>query len=85
MSRELLVFSEMFYPGWKAEIDGKTVQIMRTNYLFRGVLVSPGTHSVSMTYQPASLVVGATLSGGTAVVFLFACFQRRARQSSSSR
>lgn len=73
----LLVLSEMYYPGWKAEIDGKTVQIMRTNYLFRGVLVPPGTHSVSMTYQPRSLVVGALLSGGAAIAFLFACLQCR--------
>ena len=51
----LVVFSEVFYPeGWKATIDGQTADILRVNYLLRGIEVPAGNHEVVMTFSPAS-------------------------------
>ena len=59
----LLVLSEMDFPGWHATIDGKAVSIERTNYLFRGIVVPPGTHTVELTYRPDSVKWGMVVSG----------------------
>jgi hypothetical protein len=38
----LLVLHDLYYPGWTAEIDGKSALILRAALLFRGVLCRPG-------------------------------------------
>lgn len=50
------VFSEVFFPwGWQADIDGTEVPIARVNYLLRAVALPAGSHTVTMTFAPASL------------------------------
>ncbi len=77
-SEQLLVLSETWAPGWHAEVDGRPVPILRTNYLFRGLVVPAGTHEVRMLYRPASLLWGAAISC-TALIALVAgiLMQRR--------
>ncbi len=58
----LLVVSEMFFAGWRATIDGAEVPILRANYLFRGVVVPPGAHTVVFEYRPLVAMFGAALS-----------------------
>jgi hypothetical protein len=54
----LLVLSDNQYPGWNATVDGRSVPIERVDYLFRGVRVGPGSHTVEFRYQPLSFRVG---------------------------
>jgi hypothetical protein len=61
--RSLLVLTDVYYPGWKAKVDGKDVPIERVDYLLRGVVVPAGTHEVEFSYQPASWRVGWIVSG----------------------
>ncbi len=58
-----LVLSEMYLPGWTAAVDGAATPIYRTNYLFRGVVVPAGQHTVTFDYRPGSVLVGAAMSG----------------------
>jgi hypothetical protein len=58
----LLVVSEMYYPGWRAYVDGVETPILRTNYLFRGVVVPAGRHVVRFAYLPSSVLTGAAVS-----------------------
>ena len=59
----LLFLSEVYYPeGWKAFIDGTETPIYRLNYLFRGVIVPPGQHTVTMTFVPKGYFTGKTAS-----------------------
>jgi hypothetical protein len=58
----LLVLSEMDFPGWRATIDGQAVPIHRTNYLYRGVIVPPGEHTIEFIYRPASVRNGLIIS-----------------------
>ena len=61
------------FPGWNVELDGHPAPIQ----LFAGVMpaikVGPGTHTVSYTYAPSSVRVGALLSafGLLAAIALF--------------
>ena len=63
-----LVLLDSYYPGWKAEVDGRAVPIERADYLFRAVFVTQGEHTVTFSYEPDSLKVGLLISIATAVL-----------------
>ncbi len=48
----LVVFSELFYPGWKASLDGIPIEIYNIDYAFRGLFIPAGDHLVEFKYQP---------------------------------
>lgn len=54
----LLVLSDNWYKDWHATVDGKAVDILRTNHAFRGVVVPAGTHTVEFRFQPRELYTG---------------------------
>jgi hypothetical protein len=56
-----LVLADVYYPGWRAFVDGKDTEILRANYLFRAVPIEAGKHEVRFVYQPQTLYVGAAL------------------------
>ena len=59
----LLVLSETYYPeGWKAYIDGNPAEIYRVNYLFRGVVVPSGEHTLTMVFESEGFELGKKLS-----------------------
>ncbi|MBU1651414.1 YfhO family protein, partial [bacterium] len=61
--RQLLVLSEVYYPsGWKATLDGKPADILRTNYMFRSVEIPAGKHIVRMDFKPLSAGQGSIFS-----------------------
>ncbi len=66
----LLVLSEMFYPGWKARLDGRDVDLWRVDYNLRGVSVPSGRHLVEFRYAPMSINLGAAISLMTALGLL---------------
>ena len=67
-SPRFLVLSEMYFSGWQAEVDGVATPIYRTNYLFRGIVVPAGQHTVTFAFRPRSVLVGAAISGFAIVV-----------------
>lgn len=70
----ILVFTDTFYPGWQATVDGFDKEIMRANYLFRAVALPAGSHSVSFKYSPKSFRLGVFLSAFAALsLFLLLC------------
>jgi hypothetical protein len=57
-----VVFSELFYPGWHAKLDGRKVKLYRVNAILCGVPVPPGKHHLSLYYLPGSFVIGMATS-----------------------
>lgn len=53
-----LFFSDAYYPGWRARVDGIETRIFRANLVFRAVFLTEGERRVSFSYQPASFRVG---------------------------
>ena len=53
----VVVFSEIFYPGWTATIDGQEAELGRVDYVLRALTVSPGQHKVELSFFPKSLDV----------------------------
>jgi hypothetical protein len=68
----LVVVSDNDYPGWHAEVDGKSAPIWNVNTVIRGVVVGPGRHQLVMKYRPFSVYFGfgCTLAGLAVAVFL---------------
>jgi len=58
----ILVLTDAFYPGWKVYVDQQPEHILRANYLFRGVELTPGNHTVEFVYDPASFKIGLFIS-----------------------
>ncbi|HEY1046610.1 MAG TPA: YfhO family protein, partial [Bacteroidia bacterium] len=46
-----LVFSEIFYDDWRAEIDGKPVTVNKVDYTLRGIPVPAGKHNVKLYFD----------------------------------
>jgi hypothetical protein len=64
----MVVLAEQFYPGWRAEVcaegqAGRPVEIERTRQVMRGVWLPAGRHRIVCRYRPASILLGAVLSG----------------------
>ncbi len=83
----LLMLSEVFYPAWRAYVDGEPVQVRTADYLLRAVAVPAGEHVVELRYESGSLRLGlavslasyATLAGLLAALVV----SRRARRPAS--
>jgi hypothetical protein len=64
----LLVVSDTYYPGWQATIDDQPADILLTNVALRGVVVPPGSHTITMTFRPWTFTAGVTISLLTVLV-----------------
>lgn len=53
----VVVFSEIYYPGWRATIDGQPVDIARADYILRAINVPAGEHTIEMWFDPQSIQV----------------------------
>ncbi len=59
---DMLILSDVWYPGWKAFVDGRSAPIQRILGAFRGVKLSSGKHEIRFVYEPSSFYVGAWVS-----------------------
>lgn len=58
----ILLFTDAFYPGWRAFVDGEAVPIMRANDAFKAIEVPPGTHDVRFQYHSPRVAIGIAIS-----------------------
>jgi len=79
-STNLLVLSEIFYPGWRARIDGRQTAILPVNGILRGLPVPPGTHTVEMTYKPGSFRLGLACSAASWALLILGFLRTRRRK-----
>jgi uncharacterized membrane protein YgcG len=65
LTEAYLVLSEVYYPGWRAYVDGRAAPVLRANYAFRAVYLEPGYHEVRLVFEPTSWKVGLGISVAT--------------------
>lgn len=53
-----VIFSEQYFPGWRAYLDGKETRIFPADFLLRGIFIDAGEHKLSMVYQPDGFRLG---------------------------
>jgi uncharacterized membrane protein YfhO len=58
----LLVLSEMYYPGWIAEVDGNRTGIYRADFCLRSLVVPHGKHRIEVRYEPEAFGRGAAIT-----------------------
>jgi hypothetical protein len=58
----VVVFSEIYYPGWTATIDGQPAELGRVNYILRALNVKSGKHDVVLTFKPKSVNTTETIA-----------------------
>ena len=68
----VIVFSEIYYPGWTATVDGEPVELGRVNYILRALNVKPGKHEVVLSFFPKSLDTTESIAYTAYVVLLLA-------------
>ena len=85
----VIVFSEIYYPGWTATVDGQPAELGRVNYILRALNVKPGSHKVVLDFHPASIKKTETVAyiGYAALLLILAgglvVERKKAKQCSS--
>ena len=51
----VIVFSEIYYPGWTATVDGVEHELGRVDYVLRALQVKPGHHEVVLSFFPKTI------------------------------
>ncbi len=58
-----LVLTDAYYPGWQASLNGRPVDILPVDILFRAVPIPAGEHTLVYEFKPRSVYLGAGISG----------------------
>ena len=80
----VVVFSEIYYPGWTAAVDGVEQPLGRVNYVLRALQVGPGKHEVVLSFFPKSIDRTETIAyaayGVLAIILLFLAYRTYRRR-----
>jgi hypothetical protein len=66
----IVVFNEIYYPGWRLRCNGEDLPLFRANHAFRATYLEPGKYHLTMSFFPDSLKAGIVLSA-IAGAFIF--------------
>jgi hypothetical protein len=75
-----LILSQVWYPGWRARLDGRELRLYRTNHALLGCFVPPGRHELSLEMTSPKLRLGLLLFvlAGAALAILISWSRDRA-------
>jgi hypothetical protein len=71
-----VVISETAWPGWRAYLDDRRVQIHYANHAFLGVFVPKGEHDIRLVYLPESFTRGRNVSLSTMAALIMVALWR---------
>jgi uncharacterized membrane protein YfhO len=58
----VLVLTDNYYPSWRAYVDGQPTKVLRADYTFRAVPLSPGKHNVVFRFESKQYRLGLIVS-----------------------
>jgi hypothetical protein len=66
----ILIYTQTYYPGWHATIDGKETSVFPVNIKHIGIQIPLGNHLISFYYKPQSFITGVWISGMTLCIII---------------
>lgn len=76
--KKLLLLTIPYEKGWIAYDNGKEVPIIQSNYMYSGLLLSPGEHQIKLVYRTPGLRMGTIVAViGWFLFLLLVIFHRR--------
>jgi len=51
-AESVLLLNDHWSPHWRVTVNGKAAELLRCNYVMRGVRLSPGEHKIVFRFQP---------------------------------
>ena len=78
----LLVVSERYDPGWRAQLDGREVPVHRADAIVMGIAVPQGRHEVRLRFVPAGFVLGSLCAVSTVLALAGLALRRRGAHGS---
>ena len=79
----LLVLSEIYYPGWRATVNGQDGEVRRVDGGLRGILLKRGANRLVLTYSPFGQYAGLLVTL-LAILFCGLCGFRILRNTSTT-
>jgi uncharacterized membrane protein YfhO len=49
----MLLLNDRYHPDWKVYVNGERRELLRCNYIMRGVRLDPGEQTVEFRFEPA--------------------------------
>ncbi len=68
----VVVFSEVYYPGWTATVDGQPVEVGRVNYVLRAINIKGGNHKVVLEFRPKTISTTEAIAYSSLVALVIA-------------
>ncbi len=59
----VLLLNDRFDPHWRVFVDGKPAELLRCNFIMRGVYLTPGQHTVEFDFSLPHKPFYVTLTG----------------------
>ncbi len=72
-----VVLADTWYPGWRAQVDGRPVPVLVADTVFRAVAVPAGGHVIRMVYRPFSFYLGVGTSLVSIAIWVFLLRQQK--------
>jgi hypothetical protein len=66
----IVVISDLWDPGWRAELDGAACSIHRVDTALRGLRVPSGKHTIELTYAPSSVRLGFEMAAAAGLLLV---------------
>jgi hypothetical protein len=64
----VLLLNDRFDPNWRVRVDGRPEELLRCNYLMRGVFVPEGFHRIVFAYRPYAAFFAASMAASVCFV-----------------
>ena len=59
----ILLFNDKYDANWRVTVDGQPADLLRCNFIMRGVQLTPGLHTVEFTFNFSNRPLQVTLAG----------------------
>ncbi len=84
----ILLLSDKYDSSWRVSVDGKPAELLRCNYIMRGVYLTPGSHNIEFTFRtdsrPMYVTLAAMIIAGLLAGYVVISARREANSSSSA-